>query len=123
MTAPGQRHPFLDDLAEDARFSSSILRRPLSGRDVILKAVRTTGGLYVRQTPRFLDTVGDRTVFGYEFELAGGVEGSGLAVIDRDGSGAVRHVEVLFSPLGALLALAAGSRDLLSAELGADIFL
>lgn len=123
MTEPQKRHPFLDDLADDVVLSSSILRRAVRGRDQALKVVRAAAGQYLSQTPRFLGTVGTRSYFEYDVTLAGGLAAAGLVSIVRNADHEVTELLVAFSPLGSVLSLAAGVREQLAADLGADVFL
>jgi hypothetical protein len=118
-----QRHPFLDDLAQHVTLASSILRRPVSGREQVLKIVKAGASLYLEQTPQFLGSVDGRTFFEYTVGLTGGGRAAGLVSIVRDAGGEVTDLNITFSPLGAVLALAAGVRERLSGECDADLFL
>jgi hypothetical protein len=64
-----ERHPFLDDLTADAELISSVLRRPITGRDEIRLVVDAVGTFYASQTPTFLQTVGSRLFLEYEAVL------------------------------------------------------
>ena len=123
MTPIPQRHPFLDDLAEDVLLTSSVLRGPVAGRDRVTRIVKVGGSLYRSQTPTFLGTVEDHGLFEYDVELDGGVPASGLVSFRRDAAGAVTHLHIAFSPLGAVLSIAAALRDQLAGEFGTDLFL
>jgi hypothetical protein len=122
MTTP-QRHPFLDDLADDVLLTSSVLRATVAGRDPVTRIVKAGGSLYRRQTPTFLGTIGDHGLFEYDIELDGGVPASGLVSFRRSETGAVTHLHIAFSSLGAVLSIAAALRDQLAGELGEDLFL
>lgn len=123
MTETTHRHPFLEDLGEDVTLVSSILRRPVRGRDMVLKVVKAGASQYTSQTPRFLGHLGPRSYFEYEVDLVGGGKASGLVAIRRDDAGKVSNLHIAFSPLGSVLAIAAKVRDQLAAELGSDLFL
>jgi len=123
MTTQAQRHPFLDDLADDVVLTSSVLRRQVAGRDTVLKVVKSGASQYAKQAPTFLGDVGDRTYFEYAVTLHDGLEGSGLVSIRRDAQRKVIGLEIAFSPLAVVLSVAAGARDQLAAELGHDLFL
>lgn len=123
MTEQTKRHPFIDDLGETVVLESSILRRPVTGKELVLKVVKAGAGQYAAQKPRFLETVGERSFFEYDIDLVDGTAAVGLVTIRRDASGAVTHLHIAFSPLGAVQSMAAGVRDALAAELGADLFL
>ena len=123
MVEPVPRHPFIEDLADDVVLVSSVLRRTVHGRDLVLKVVKAGASQYAAQKPRFLGSLGERSYFEYDVDLVGGSDAVGLVSILRDGDGTVTHLNIAFSPLGSVLSIAAGVRDELSAELGADLFL
>ena len=123
MTEQAKRHPFLDDLDDDVVLVSSVLRRPVQGRDLVLKVVKAGASQYAAQKPRFLGSIGERSYFEYDVDLVGGSDAVGLVSIFRDADSQVSHLHVAFSPLGAVLSIAEGVRDQLAAELGADLFL
>ncbi|SFK52413.1 hypothetical protein SAMN03159338_4448 [Sphingomonas sp. NFR04] len=105
MTVP-QRHPFLDDLAEDVVLHSSILPAPVSGRAEVLRVVKAGGSLYRRQIPTFLGNIEGRGIFEYDIELTDGSAARGLVSMVRNGSGEVTQLHITFSPQGAVLAMA-----------------
>ena len=123
MNTSPTRHPFLDDLAESVILISSVLRQPVAGRDLVLKVVKAGASLYLEQTPRFLGSVGDRTFFEYIVTLAGDQEASGLVAIGRNNAGEVIDLNITFSPLGSVLAIAEGVRSLLIDDLGPEALL
>jgi len=47
---PG-RHPFLEDLAADVVLTTNVLKRPVAGRDKVLRA---GGAIYSSQKPTYL---------------------------------------------------------------------
>jgi hypothetical protein len=123
MTIQSQRHPFFDDLADDVVLVSSVLRRQVTGRDAVLKVVKAGARQYATQTPTFLGDVGDRTYFEYAVTLHDGLAGSGLVSIRRGPDRKVVGLEIAFSPLDVVLAVAAGARDQLAAEFDPGLFL
>jgi len=123
MSGAQQRHPFLDDLAQNVTLVSSILRLPVSGRDAVLQVVKAGAGLYLEQTPTFLGTVDGRTFFEYDVVLAGAERASGLVSIRRDANNEVTDLHIAFSPLGAVLSLASGMKTALGADFAANLFL
>lgn len=118
-----KRHPFLDDLAEDVSLISSVLRQEVTGRDRVLKVVKAGAAQYLRQTPTFLRDVDDRRFFEYDLELDGGIAGKGLVSILRNDHGQVTQLNIAFSPLGAVLAMADGARASLKDDFDAELFL
>jgi len=123
MTTQTQRHPFLDDLADDVVLTSSVLRRQVQGRDAVLKVVKAGASQYAKQTPTFLGDVGERTYFEYAVTLHDGLQGSGLVSIRRDAQRKVISLEIAFSPLDVVLSVAAGAREQLAGEFDAGLFL
>jgi hypothetical protein len=119
----GERHPFLDDLTEDAELVSSPLRGSIVGRDKIRLAVNTVGSFYASQTPTFLQSVGSRLFLEYEAQLTNGEKLSAVVVVDHNPDGSVPRVSVRMSPLGSVLSLAAHLRDKLSKRLPENLFL
>ena len=105
MTTP-QRHPFLDDLADNVVLHSSILPAPVSGRAAVLRVVKAGGSLYRRQIPTFLGNIEGRGIFEYDIELTDGTMARGLVSMVRNGTGDVTHLHIAFSPLGAVRAMA-----------------
>ena len=49
--------------------------------------------------------------------------GSGLVCFRRDPAGGIIHLHIAFSPLGAVLSMAAALRDRLKGEFGPELFL
>ncbi|TDN67101.1 hypothetical protein [Paraburkholderia sp. BL10I2N1] len=118
-----ERHPFLDDLTDDAELVSSVLRGPVIGRDEIRLAVNAVGTFYASQSPTFLQTVGSRLFLEYEAVLTSGENLSAVVVVDRNSDGSVPRVSVRMSPLGAVLTLATHLREALSKQLPENFFL
>jgi hypothetical protein len=118
-----QRHPFLDDLADEVVLDSSVLRRQVRGRDAVLAVVRAGAHQYASQTPVFLGDSADRTYFEYAVTLRDGLEGTGLVAIRRGADRKVTGLEIAFSPLDVVLSIAAGVRDHLGAGFDRTLFL
>lgn len=123
MAEQSKRHPFIDDLGENVVLESSILRRSMKGRELVLKVVKAGASQYATQKPRYLGSIGERSFFEYDAILVGGMDAVGLVSILRDSTGSVTHLHIAFSPIEAVLSMAAGVRDQLAAELGGDLFL
>ena len=124
MSHPQQeRHPFLDDLTEEAVLDATVLRGPLTGREAIRLAVSTVGTFYAAQTPRFLQVADRRLFLEYDAVLGSGESLRATVIVDRNADGSVPRVSVRMSPLGAVLALAAQLRDALSTQWPARLFL
>jgi hypothetical protein len=117
------RHPFLDDLTLDAELLSTVLRKPISGRENIKRVVEAVGSFYKSQTPISFDSAGTRGFLQYEAVLGNGLIIHGTAVIEHNPDGSVPRVSVTFSPLGAALSLAGRLGGLLDKDLGEGLFL
>ena len=117
------RHPFLDDLTEDAVLSSTLLRQPVSGRERIKSVIAAVGALYQTQTPRFLGAVENRTLLQYDAVLVDGFAIRGVAVIERDENGNVPRVSVTFEPLDAAMHLSQKLGPVLREDIGDGFFL
>ena len=124
MTNPTPaRHPFLDDLTLDAELVSTILRKPVSGRETVKRVVEAVGTFYKSQTPTFFESAGARKLLQYDAVLGNGLTIHGTVVIERNPDGGVPRVSVTFSPLGAALSLAGRLGALLDKDLGEGLFL
>ncbi len=117
-----EKHPFLDDLAEDAELSGTVMRHSVSGRDRIKRLVEAVGTLYVSQTPTFYGAIGLRHFLQYQATLRNGLKLEAVGVIERDEAGLVRRVTMTFAPLDAALSLSAGLGHILEKDFGPDLF-
>jgi hypothetical protein len=118
----GEKHPFLDDLADDAELRGTVLRRPVSGRDNIRRLVEAVGTLYASQTPTFYGAIEQRHFLQYQATLRSGLDLEAVGVIERDKTGLVRRVTMTFAPLDAALSLSTGLGGLIRQEFGDDLF-
>jgi len=118
-----ERHPFLDDLANDAELISSVLRGPVVGRDEIRRVVDAVGTFYAKQTPTFMEIVGSRTLLEYEAILTSGERLNAAVIIDRDPDGSIPRVSVRMAPVDAVVSLAGHLKSTLSGQLPEQLFL
>ena len=118
----GERHPFLDDLADDAELRGTVLRRPVSGRDNIKRLVEAVGTLYASQTPTFYGAIGQRHFLQYKATLRTGLDLDAVGVIERDETGIVRRVTMTFAPLDAAVSLSTGLSGIVGQAFGGDLF-
>ena len=118
----GERHPFLDDLADDAELRGTVLRRPVSGPDNIKRLVGAVGTLYASQTPTFYGAIDQRHYLQYKATLRAGLDLDAVGVIERDETGLVRRVTMTFAPLDAALSLSLGLCSIVGEEFGDDLF-
>jgi hypothetical protein len=116
------RHPFLDDLTEDAVLSSTLLRRPMSGRENIKSVIAAVGALYQTQTPKFFGTIENRALLQYEAVLVDGQAIRGVAVIEHNSDGSVPRVSVTFEPLDSAMHLSERLGSMLQEEFGDGFF-
>jgi hypothetical protein len=118
-----ERHPFLDDLANDAELISSVLRGPVVGRDEIRRVVDAVGAFYGEQTPTFMEIVGSRTLLEYEAILTSGERLNAAVIIDREPDGSIPRVSVRMAPVDAVVSLAGHLKRALSGQLPKQLFL
>lgn len=118
-----KKHPFLDDLTDETELRSTIMRHPVTGRQMIRRLVDAVGTQYVSQHSTFFGMVGDRHVLQYEATLRNGRKIEAIGVIERDGTDAVRRVTIAFSPLDAALSLSAALGNALNEPGDARLFL
>jgi hypothetical protein len=118
----GEKHPFLDDLADDAELRGTVLRRPVSGRDNIKRLVEAVGTLYASQTPTFYGAIEKRHFLQYQATLRAGLDLEAVGVIERDESGLVRRVTMTFAPLDAAVSLSAGLSGIVGKAFGDNLF-
>ena len=78
----GEKHPFLDDLADDAELTGTVLRRPVSGPDNIKRLVGAVGTLYASQTPTFYGAIDQRHYLQYKATLRAGLDLDAVGVIN-----------------------------------------
>ncbi|MER9140929.1 hypothetical protein NKI20_32720 [Mesorhizobium sp. M0830] len=103
-----EKHPFLDDLADDAELSGTVMRRSVSGRDHIKRLVEAVGTLYASQTPTFYGAIGQRHFLQYQATLRNGLKLEAVGVIERDDAGLVQRVTMTFAPLDAAVVAVGG---------------
>ncbi len=121
-TTKQEKHPFLDDLADDAELGGTLMRRPVSGRDRIRRLVEAVGTLYASQTPTFQGTIGPRHFLQYQATLRNGLKLEAIGVIERDEADVVHRVTMTFAPLDAAMSLSAGLGRILAQEFDRDLF-
>jgi hypothetical protein len=117
------RHPFLNDLTEDAELISSVLRGPVVGRADIRRVVDAVGSFYAEQTPTFLGAFGSRTLLEYQARLISGERLEASVVIDHNPDGSVLRVSVRMSSVDAVMALAEHLKSALSGSMPEELFL
>ncbi|MBY3037301.1 hypothetical protein HFO56_35840 [Rhizobium laguerreae] len=118
----GEKHPFLNDLADDAELRGTVLRRPILGRDNIKRLVEAVGTLYASQTPTFYGAIEERHFLQYKATLRSGLDLEAVGVVERDESGLVRRVTMTFAPLDAAVSLSAGLSGIVGKAFGGDLF-
>ncbi|KXU30511.1 hypothetical protein A0J57_18925 [Sphingobium sp. 22B] len=117
------KHPFRDDLDDQSVLHSTVTRKPIVGRDRILRTIQAAGASYDHMRPTYHEAIGNRSFAEYDARIAGGPELHCVAAITRKESGAVETVIINFTPLDGALALAEKLKQALASEIGADYFL
>lgn len=121
-SAPLLSPPWLHQLAPDAILISSVLGRPLRGREAIIKVVQAAGGMYETHSVVFRATFADRELLEYDALVMGGVAIHGVVTLSRNLAGDISGVGIHHSPLGAVNKLSAALKERLGNELGAEYF-
>lgn len=113
---------WLNQLAPNATMISSVLRRPLHGREAIIKVVQAAGGLYEMHTVAFNGQFADRELLEYDALAFGGLPVHGVLTLTRNTSGEIVDVGIHHGPLSAVNRLSAALKGILGADLGAEYF-
>ncbi len=120
---PG-RHPFLEDLAADVVLTTNVLKRPVTGRDKVLRIVKAGSAIYASQKATYLKRFDDqRSLFEYDADLVGGRVVHGIVVIDWHDDGTVSHLNIGFSPLSGALSFAVKLGEQLHGDFEEGLFL
>ncbi len=115
--------PWLNELAPNVNLISSVLNRPLQGREGVIRVVQTAGSLYEAHAVVFHATFGERELLEYDAKAFGGVDLHGVLTLSRNTAGDIVEVGIHHGPVGAVNRLSAALKERLATELGADYFL
>ncbi len=113
---------WLNHLAPGAIMISSVLRRPLYGREAIVKVVQAAGGLYESHTVVFNAQFADKELLEYDALAFGGLPVHGVLTLTRNTSGEIVNVGIHHGPVDAVNKLSAALKVALEADLGAEYF-
>jgi hypothetical protein len=94
-------------LADDVVLEASVLRRPVEGRDQVMRVLVTASGIYESLQFTHEANNGPRTYLEWEHTALGGLELRGVTVLTRDDSGQIVHAAIHHRPLGAALRFSA----------------
>jgi pimeloyl-ACP methyl ester carboxylesterase len=100
--------------AEDVVLEAANLRRPVEGREQVMRVMGTASGIY--ESLRFTHEAssGPRTYLEWEATALGGLELRGVTVLTKDDSGQVVQAAIHHRPLGAALRFSAELRKRLA---------
>jgi hypothetical protein len=121
-SAPTLSPPWLHQLAPDAVLISTVLNRPLKGRDAIINVVQAAGSLYEKHAVVFRGTVADRELLEYDALFLGGTAIHGVVTFSRNAAGEICDVGIHHGPLDAANQLSAALKERLVHELGVEYF-
>jgi hypothetical protein len=93
--------------ADDVVLEASVLRRPVEGRDQVMRVLVTASGIYESLQFTREASNGPRTYLEWEATALGGRELRGVTVLTKDDSGQVVHAAIHHRPLGAALRFSA----------------
>ncbi|WP_257557680.1 hypothetical protein [Sphingobium sp. CFD-2] len=66
------KHPFRDDLDDQSVLHSTVTRKPIVGRDRILRTIQAAGASYDHMRPTYHEAIGNRSFAEYDARIAGG---------------------------------------------------
>jgi hypothetical protein len=105
---------FSDALADDVVLEGTTLRRPVEGRDQVVRVMRTASGIYESLLFTHEASSGARTYLPWEATALGGLDLRGVTILTKDGSGQVIHAAIHHRPLGVALRFSAELRKRLT---------
>jgi hypothetical protein len=100
--------------ADDVVLEAANLRRPVEGREQVMRVMGTASGIY--DSLRFTHEVrsGPRSYLEWEATAFGGLGLRGVTILTKDGDGRVVHAAIHHRPLGAALRFSAELRKRLA---------
>jgi hypothetical protein len=96
--------------ADHVVLEGTTLRRPVEGREQVMRVMATASGIY--ESLRFTDEAGSgrRTYLEWAATAFGGLDLRGVTVLTKDDSGQIVHTAIHHRPLGAVLRFSAELR-------------
>lgn len=116
------RSTFADGFAEDVVLEASVLAKPITGRALVASALAAASAVYESLDFTAETSDGTTTYLQWKATAFGGVELSGVTVLEKNTDGAIVRAAIHHRPLGALLRFSATVRDRLAGVVPPDHF-
>jgi hypothetical protein len=100
--------------ADDVVLEAANLRRPIEGREQVMRVMGTASGIYESLVFTHEASSGPRSYLEWEATAFGGLELRGVTILTRNGSGQIVRAAIHHRPLGAALRFSAELRKRLS---------
>ncbi|MFI5798715.1 alpha/beta fold hydrolase [Streptomyces sp. NPDC051677] len=113
---------FAEGFAEDVVLEASVLARPITGRTLVASTLATASAIYDSLEFTAEASQGTTTYLQWEATAFGGVELSGVTVLQKNADGQVVRAAIHHRPLGAALRFSAAIRDRLAGIVPPDHF-
>ncbi|MDY7562577.1 hypothetical protein QN382_21240 [Pseudomonas sp. 10B1] len=107
MSTSNQTGPaFLSELAGNVVLTASILAAPSTGPVKAREIILNLGSMYASRNPPAMAVVGNKTFVQYDATLHTGESINAITVLTRDDSNEVMEINIGYSPMLAVQALA-----------------
>jgi hypothetical protein len=108
--------------ADDVVLEAATLRRPVEGREQVMRVMGTASEIYDSLRFTHESSSGPRTYLEWEATAFGGLDLRGVTILTKDERGQVVHAAIHHRPLGAVLRFSAELRKRLSGVLDPSHF-
>jgi pimeloyl-ACP methyl ester carboxylesterase len=108
--------------ADDVVLEGTTLRRPIEGREQVMRVMGTASGIYDSLLFTHEASRGPRSYLEWEATAFGGVVLQGVTILTKDDSGQVVHAAIHHRPLGAVLRFSAELRKRLTGVVESGYF-
>jgi hypothetical protein len=113
---------FGDALADDVVLEGTTLRRPVEGRDQVMRVMGTASGIYESLLFTHEASSGPRTYLEWEATAFGGLDLRGVTILIKNDSGQIVRAAIHHRPLGAALRFSAELRERLTGVVDPSCF-
>lgn len=97
---------FLSELAETVVLTASMLPAPVTGPDAAREIIMNLGSMYASRAAPVMAVVGKKTFVQYDATLLTGEAINAITVLTRDDSNEVEEINIGYSPMQSVEALA-----------------
>jgi hypothetical protein len=109
-------------LADDVVLEASVLRRPVEGREQVMRVLGAASEIYESLLFTREATSGPRTYLEWEHTAFGGLDLTGVTILTKDDGGRVVHAAIHHRPLGIVLRFSAELRKRLTGVVESGAF-